>query len=136
MRCPPTRTSSIPAITTCSWTATSRRIRRCSPPVQGRRMIRGAPRRSGAPTPRMSASQVQFRDDLQLTSAAVYNQAGVYNTGGLQLANAGTNTYIVFGNGSSPSVPAGGTAQPFNGSVNYSGNHTLDDLANKSTVLS
>src|SRR5439155_19054532 len=42
----------------------------------------------------------------------------------------------VFGNGSSPAVPAGGTAQTYQGSVNYAGNHTLDDLSNASDVLS
>ncbi len=83
-----------------------------------------------------SATNMEFRDDLQLTSTSVYNQAGVYNSPGLELANGGANTYIVFGNGSSPSVPAGGTAQPFQGSVNYTGNLSLTDLANSSTVLS
>jgi len=33
-------------------------------------------------------------------------------------------------------VPGGGTAQAFQGSVNYPGNHTLDDLGNAGTVLS
>ncbi len=82
-----------------------------------------------------SPTAVQFRDDLELTSGNVYNQSGIYTQPGLRLANGGNGTYIVFGNGSSPSVPANGTAQPFQGGVNYSGNHSLDDLANASDVL-
>ncbi|HSV14351.1 MAG TPA: hypothetical protein VLI90_08835 [Tepidisphaeraceae bacterium] len=78
---------------------------------------------------------VQFRDDLQLTSGTVWNQSGTYTQNSLRLANGGNGAAIVFGNGSSPTVPAGGTGQPFQGSINYAGNHTLDDLPNTSAVL-
>ena len=78
---------------------------------------------------------MQFRDDVELTSGNVYNQSAIYTQPGLRLANGGNGTYIAFGNGSSPSVPTNGTPQPFQGGVNYSGNHSLDDLANASDVL-
>jgi hypothetical protein len=75
---------------------------------------------------------VQFRDDVELPTTNVYNQAGIYTQPGLRLANG---AYIVFGNGSSPSVAAGGTAQPFQGSILYSGNHSLDNLSNANDVF-
>jgi hypothetical protein len=83
-----------------------------------------------------SPTTVQFRDDVQLTSGSVWNPSGIYTDSGLRLANNGNGTCVVFGNGSSPSVAGGGTAQTFQGSVDYAGNHTLDDLPNASTVLS
>ncbi|HWB55259.1 MAG TPA: dockerin type I domain-containing protein [Tepidisphaeraceae bacterium] len=83
-----------------------------------------------------SAKNVEYRDDVELTSGEVYNPSGSTSPG-LQLASSGgVNSYIVFGNGSSPSVPPGGTAQSYNHTVNYSGNKTLSDLSNASTILS
>jgi hypothetical protein len=79
---------------------------------------------------------VKYAEDLELTSSAVYNQAGTYTTPGLRLANSGgVNSYQIFGNGSSPTVPAGGTPQPYQGSVNYAGNLSISDVPNYTTVL-
>jgi hypothetical protein len=83
-----------------------------------------------------NSTGVQFREDAEFTSGNVYNQSGVYTQPGLRLSNGGVGSYIVFGNGSSPTVPAGGAPQSFGGSADYPGNLSLNDLANASDILS